>query len=256
MIRQTLGLLATAALGLGLVQTAAAADLPMKAAPPIVAPAPTGWTGFYFGGHVGAGFGTVDATVTNLRIGGLGIIPPLVGPVPLASYNVNGFIGGAQAGYNWQFGPMFVAGIEGDFSWSGIDGSAPCVVVLSCSTKVKWVGDITGRIGLTVDRALIYLKGGAAWAETEYGVTIPSIPAAGFAGVSTKTSDTRFGGLLGLGVEYAVARNWSAKVEYNYIDFGSSDQTISTTIAGVPLAATASVDQQLHIVKAGVNYRF
>jgi len=250
MMKKTLGLLATAALGLGLVQGAAAADLPVKAAHMVAAP--TGWTGWYFGGHVGAGWGTTESTLTAFSAAGVGVIPPL-GPLPLSSHNINGFIGGAQMGYNWQFTPNFVAGIEGDFSWSGIDGTAPCLVALSCSTKVKWVGDITGRIGLTVDRALVYLKGGAAWAETEYTLATATIPGAAF---SATAKDTRFGGLLGLGVEYAVTRNWSAKVEYNYIDFGSSNVTATTAAAGVAFTGTASVDQQLHIVKAGVNYRF
>jgi outer membrane immunogenic protein len=245
-------LLATTALAMGFIQHAAAADLPVKAAPYVRAPA-FNWTGFYFGGHAGAGFGTSESTLTSLNVAGLGIIPGAIGPLPLASHNVNGFIGGGQVGYNWQFSPVFVAGIEGDFSWSGMEGDAPCLVVLSCGTKVNWVADITGRVGFTVDRALIYLKGGAAWADTEYSVALNLIPGANF---SAKGSDTRFGGLLGLGVEYAVTRNWSAKVEYNYIDFGSHDQPLATTVAGVPLNATASVDQQLHIVKAGVNYRF
>lgn len=251
MMQRTLGLLATIVLGLGAIQSASAADLPLKAAP-MVAPAPVGWTGFYFGGHVGAGWGTTDSTITNLSAAGVGIIPP-GGPLPLVSHNVNGFLGGAQAGYNWQVAPTFVVGIEGDFSWSGIDGTAPCLVVLSCETKVKWIGDITGRVGVTVDRALIYLKGGAAWADTEYTISQATIPAAAF---SAKVSDTRFGGLLGLGAEYAVTRNWSAKVEYNYIDFGKSNVSVATAIAGVPLNATSGIDQQLHIIKAGLNYRF
>ncbi len=108
------------------------------------------------------------------------------------------------------------------------------------------MADITGRVGFTADRALVYLKGGVAWADSEYTVSLPAL------GLNTSISDTRIGGLLGVGVEYAVTRNWSAKVEYNYIDFGTETYTANA----LGIAANAEIDQQMHVVKGGVNYRF
>ena len=79
-------------------------------------------------------------------------------------------------------------------------------------------------------------------------------------------SGTQTGGLLGMGVEYAFLPNWSAKIEYNYIDFGtrSFNASIATnaSFAGTPLAALSgvqvpvSITENEHIIKAGVNYRF
>jgi outer membrane immunogenic protein len=126
---------------------------------------------------------------------------------------------------------------------------------LACKTKVKWLADATGRVGFTVDHALIYLKGGAAWADSEYSVNASTLLGGGI-GFTATTSKSRFGGLLGVGVEYAITRNLSAKIEYNYIDFGSDNVSVATNIAGLPFAATSSVDQQIHLIKAGANYRF
>jgi outer membrane immunogenic protein len=82
---------------------------------------------------------------------------------PLVSETFNGFIGGIQAGYNWQTG-VFVLGVEGDLDAAGLQGTAPCAVVLNCTMKHNWFADITGRVGVVaVERTLIYLKGGVAW---------------------------------------------------------------------------------------------
>ncbi|XUJ37137.1 outer membrane protein [Bradyrhizobium japonicum] len=83
--------------------------------------------------------------------------------VPLPQVQLNGFLGGVQAGYNFQSGVM-VYGVESDFLWSGIKGRTGCFVVLNCTNDTKWIADITGRVGVTVgDRGLVYIKGGAAW---------------------------------------------------------------------------------------------
>ena len=206
------------------------------------------WTGFYIGGHVGSGWGTTKSTLTSLTLGGVAVP---IGTLPVSSHNLNGFVGGGQLGYNWQPSPYWLVGVEGDFSWSGIEGTTPCLVAFGCTTKVKWVGDITGRVGVVADKALVYLKGGAAWAESEYSF-ISTLGGT----LNATTTDTRFGFLLGMGLEYAFMPNWSAKIEYNYIDFGKEHEAFAGTIGGVALAATADINQQLHIVKAGVNYRF
>ena len=102
------------------------------------------WTGFYVGGNVGAGFGTTE---TSVDVG-----PALTAvtgtaaaaTAPLVSETFNGFVGGVQAGYNWQAG-VFVLGVEGDLDAAGLQGNAPCVVVLNCTMKHNWFADITGK---------------------------------------------------------------------------------------------------------------
>jgi outer membrane immunogenic protein len=202
------GLLATTALCAGLCQGASAADMAVRAAPP-PAPiyAPT-WTGFYVGGNLGSAWAQNDTTV-DITGTGFGI--------PLASQGQRGFLGGVQGGYNYQMG-VVVLGIEADADWGDIKGTAPCVVVLSCTGKIKSLGDVGGRVGFTADKALVYIKGGWAWAGTDY-----TISAASLGGGSATGSTTRSGGFLGAGVEYAFLPNWSAKVEYDYYDFGTKN---------------------------------
>src|SRR5262245_6855022 len=151
--------LATTVLG----GAAQAADLPRKALPPPAPPLFT-WTGFYIGAHVGAGWGTKEwhdfADVDRSEID--------LFPGPQGSYNVNGFLGGGQIGFNWQSG-WWVFGIEADASGANLRGSGFCFFdfdggdLHTCNTKVTALGTITGRLGFTViDRAMIYVKGGGA----------------------------------------------------------------------------------------------
>jgi outer membrane immunogenic protein len=191
------------------------------------------WTGFYAGVHVGAGWGSNDASA-NLAV---------IGPVSLTAGTVNGFLGGGQIGYNWQTGWMVLGG-EFEFSGAGVEGTSPCIVLINCKANMDWLITAAGRLGFTVDRALVYAKGGVAWADWQYNANI--------AGINANAGDTRFGWLLGLGVEYAIAPNWSAKIEYNYIDFGNDDFRFAVGAAGI----TANIDTQLHTIKGGVNYRF
>jgi outer membrane immunogenic protein len=85
-------------------------------------------------------------------------------------------------------------------------------VVISCTDKIKSFGDVTGRVGFTVDKALVYIKGGWAWAETDFNA---NFNIAGVGGSATVNNLSRSGAVLGTGVEYAFLPNWSAKVEYD-----------------------------------------
>jgi len=119
-----------------------------------------------------------------------------------------------------------------------------------CSAKVVGVGTVAGRLGVALDRVLVYGKGGVAWANDQYNLTSPSIalmPA--FSG-----NETRFGWMVGAGVEYAFFDNWSAKVEYNYLDFHTSTLNFADTTQ--QFISNVSIQQQLHLVKVGLNYRW
>lgn len=239
------GLLSVAALAISVsgIQMATAADMPMKAPPSPAYFAPPSWTGFYIGVHLGAGWGTTQANATTIN----------GAPFPNFAWqdqSANGFLGGAQAGYNWQAG-NWVFGIEGTISGTGIEGTGPCNVFgtpVTCKTSVDWMADISGRLGVVSGNALIYVKGGVAWADIEHTASSNFVgpPLAG------SVTNTYWGGLLGVGVEYMVSRNWSAKIEYNYIQF----ETENLTLAQPPLSIGADFENHLHTIKGGVNYRF
>ena len=167
MRRLALALLAGTSL-LGLASVASAADLAIRKAPPPPPPPPIwSWSGFYIGAHVGGAWSTVESHLVDIGIDQV-VIP--IG-IPLSSHNLNGFLGGVQAGFNWQVG-VFVLGMEAQWSWTDQGGTAPCLIVFSCSTDTDWIGTFAGRIGVTVDRALLYLKGGFAWSENTYSADL------------------------------------------------------------------------------------
>jgi outer membrane immunogenic protein len=257
----TLALLTFAAISVG-AGIADAADLPVKA--PVAAPVPTfSWTGFYFGVHGGAGWGTVEsstdvgALAAGLGLGGLTFV------LPTSSHTINGFLAGGQIGWNWQATPNFVWGIEGNISWTNLEGNSPCVVIFNCSAEINWMADISGRLGFVptnVPNLMVYVKGGVAWADTDYsfGNSI-GIAGLGTFSATASESDTRIGFLLGMGAEYAFAQNWSAKIEYNYIDFGSESYNFPLILAAggtITANAPVEIDQFVHVMKFGVNYRW
>jgi outer membrane immunogenic protein len=238
-------LVTASVVALGMVQAAQAADLPARVAAPVYAPAPVAnWTGFYFGGHLGAGWGTVESSLPLDQFG----IP---GTLPLASHNVNGFLGGGQLGYNWQ-ADWVLFGVEASFSGAQLEGSAPCIIVFTCKAESKWLANVSGRVGGIVGgNTLLFVKGGFAWKDTDYSASA-NIGGATF---SATGSDTRTGWLVGTGVEYAFSKNWSGFIEYNYMDFGTERVTFALN---PPVIATlqADIDDKVHVIKTGVNYRF
>lgn len=237
------------------VGAAHAADLPLKAAPPVVAPA-FSWTGFYIGAHGGYGWGQNDFrdsyTIDSSPVDG-----------PDASYDIDGGLAGGQIGYNWQVN-QFVVGIEADASWADISGEGSYFNGIAdscalnndpCTTEIDALGTITGRLGVAVDHALFYVKGGAAWANVKVtsGNTDPDFPDTNY---HANEEETRWGWTIGAGAEYAFAQNWSIKVEYNYIDLGNREVTFNYTPDDFTTATKTTLDQNFSIVKAGINYRF
>ena len=234
------------------IGTASAADLPRKAPPAVVPLGPAvNWSGFYIGAHVGAAWGTIESQLSGIEFVRDGGIQGLTFPV--SSHTVNGFLGGGQIGWNFQSG-VWVIGIEAQGSWADIDGKTPCVLVLTCRTDIDWVVTLAGRLGFTADKALIYVKGGVAWAKSEYSAAFDI----GVGPVlSVSAEDTRTGLMLGAGVEYQFLPNWSAKIEYNYIDFRDEDLRFPLAIRGeTRLAFDANIEQKLHLIKFGLNYRW
>jgi outer membrane immunogenic protein len=162
------------------------------------------WTGFYGGVHLGAG--GFD--------GGGG----------------SGLVGGGQVGYNFQIDRQWVLGVEGEFSGTTIGSRENIGDVVSVRGGIDWVSTLAPRVGYAFDRWLVYGKVGGAWIHGSGGID-------GVRGDSISFSGTTSGWMAGIGAEYALRDNWTAKVEFDTMDFGGGNNNFN-------------------VLKAGVNYRF
>ncbi len=226
MRRLGLALLASAAF----VGAAAAADMPARPVykAPVLSPVRVyDWTGFYVGGNIGYSWGRQDVSLDG--VGSVG------------TPNINGFIGGGQIGYNWQMNQL-VLGLETDFQGSAQKGDGVAAAASSTS-RLDWFGTVRGRVGYAFDRWLPYLTGGWAYGHGNLSGIAGGV---GFSG-----SNDYSGWTLGGGLEYAFLNNWSAKLEYLYVDFGSGPSV--TVTPGTNISGGHLTD---NIVRVGLNYKF
>jgi outer membrane immunogenic protein len=242
-------LLASVVMALGSIGTTLAADIPVKApvaAPPFV----YNWSGIYVGGHAGYGIGMSDWHDSSFN------------------YETKGFLAGGQIGINQQSG-NFVLGIEADASWARIKGDqaiafggavAGFALTTTGGTEIDGLVSVAGRFGFAQDHWLVYLKLGAAWARLSHTFSFEQTFGAIVQTATASGDTTRAGHLIGFGAEYAIGGNWSAKAEYNFVNFGeyTTGITGTQTLAGVttPFSDNIRFEQQLHLVKVGLNYRF
>ena len=222
-------LLATVAVvALGATVPALAADL--AAAPRTYTKAPAyvqpiyNWTGFYIGGHIGGAFAGSNSLQGDSR-----------------------FLGGIQGGADYQFANNWVIGAEVQYSWmNNSNGGVTFPGGTLVTSSSDQLGSVTGRLGYSFGPALLYAKGGYAWKDKDnLTATLAGTPVA-----FTTTGNTTDGYTVGAGLEYMFAPNWSAKIEYQYYNFGST-----TFLTGAGLAGSRFNDDE-HTVKAGLNYRF
>jgi outer membrane immunogenic protein len=261
---------------------ALAADLPAKA-PPMAAPVPYTWTGCHVGGHVGAGW---DHTTYSDP----GTLVPAVPPFlpaglnqnfanPGQAFSANGqaaFLGGVQAGCDYQFASHWVIGIGGDVSWTNLrsvtndpffGGKNGNPVAFSARTDE--IATLTGRVGYAWDKVLFYGKGGAAYAHDRYAVSNSfginnaifgcdnGVAGGAFVGCNTAGSADRWGWTAGVGVEWAFATNWSAMIEYDHYGFDTRTLSMNVLNNSAPvLPANLNVRHDIDTVKVGINYRF
>jgi outer membrane immunogenic protein len=209
---------------MALAGSAAAADLPRPApAPYFKAPVyvPYNWTGFYIGINGGGAFGTSNWDSNGSR-------------------NISGGLVGGTIGYNYQWGQA-VFGVEGDIDWASISGtSSNAACPFGCKTSDSWLSTVRGRIGYAADRFMPFVTGGAAFGDIR-----ASTP--GFATQST----TNAGWTLGGGIEGAITQNWTAKVEYLYVDLGNFNCGLNCGVG-----VTNNVSFKSNILRAGLNYKF
>jgi outer membrane immunogenic protein len=275
---------ALTALALSAPISALAADLPVKA-PPMV-PIVDLWSGWYIGVNGGYSWGRWDSTSLA------GIFPGPAGLATTYAPRVDGWLFGAQVGYNWRIDHNWVLGFEGDFQWTGekrsVTGGAitpqiPEVggdfndiftTTASASWKFPWFATLRGRLGVLVDPTLLlYGTGGLAIGNFKYefagavtcqrfgpgstGTTPQSTPCGTRPGpgappvgaVALSESETRLGLAVGAGLEKKFNRNWSAKAEYLYLDFGTR-----TFLGGTGFDTSARLRD--HVFRLGINYAF
>jgi outer membrane immunogenic protein len=244
MQRVFLSALVGAALSAGAVQVGSAADMPLKA-PPLVAAAYS-WTGCYVGIEGGGKWG-------RSRHDGY---PP--GPIQLTPYfDVSGGLVGGEVGCNYQIGRSWAVGGEFDFSWADASGSSNDtgpggIPTFVSTTKEQWLSTARLRVGPTWDRFWVYATGGfaAASVQATLNTNLFGLP------IFTETS-TQYGWTAGVGGEYAFSGNWSAKLEYLYVNLDNKAFRFGNDPLVVALNAQRSgVNLENHIFRAGINYRF
>jgi outer membrane immunogenic protein len=271
-------LLGTVALA-ALAVPALAADMGVVRRP-VAYVAATNWTGCYVGGDVGymvgrdSGYSTTAATTFGIPGGVVTLPGAQVGQLS-QPFNTSGVAGGFYGGCNYQFG-VWVIGAEGDWTVNNNEGQAflvngPSTVVLPggipaapgayFSTKENWVTTARARLGYAVDKWLLYVTGGAAWARivSQNGFT-PIGPLAGLAVTANdQQSDTRSGWTIGGGLEYMLPYNWSIRAEYLYVKIPSYT-TFNPGTGNGPLLQGNPVNLQHdlsnNIVRFGLAYTF
>lgn len=179
----------------------------------------------------------------------------------------NGFAGGVHLGYNWQFAPSWVVGIEGDWQFTGIDASEQDPIrnaagaifnanqFTTLSRDVDWLASARARLGFAWDRVLVYATGGIAWGKFDYFGYTESVPPA--AVWTTSIDSVKTGCVLGGGLEWAFTKNWLLRVEYLFYRFPGVDQiiTASPVFPGFDIGYTWD-DATIQIVRAGLTFKF
>lgn len=231
------------------------------------------WTGFYFGGHAGYSWGSVDGDTTET------VLIPQYSPfvyLPNSTafssvgrdLNPDGGLGGIQIGYNFQAARV-VYGLEADLSWTGqrdtfnFSGNRESlntedfIYQETLAAKLQYMGTVRGRLGYAIDAFLPYVTGGFAWGRMQMDLNWTAAQKASFcpacaifalSSFSGSQTETLFGWTIGAGFEYAFAPRWSVKLEYLYVDLNEKP-----FFAGIQGGGNFGLHDQ--IVRCGINFR-
>jgi outer membrane immunogenic protein len=263
---------------LGFVGAAVAADMPVKAPPPVVV---NTWTGYYVGVNSGAGdFHSSSQSFSQTPGPGnpFGIV---FDPVTFNSSGVWGATAGVHAGYNWQLTPSWLIGVEGDWDKvnAGITGTettltnggaaiAPCLGPFPApalcrsvmmSQNLEWTASVRGRLGYIWGSALIYGTGGVAFDNEEHSGQVAS--AFNAASIATSYNVTNTGWVAGGGLEFMATANWLVRLEYLHYQFGSgSTNTVACSLCAAGAFSGAGNftwgSTTFDVVRAGLSYKF
>lgn len=228
------------ALGAAPALTADLAARPYAKAPAMVA-AIYDWSGFYLG--LNAGGGSAHNCWTNTT--------PTIPTAAEGCHDATGGLVGGQIGYRWQAG-TWEFGLEAQGDWAAFKGSNASLSIpgVTNQSKVNALGLFTGQVGYSWNNVLWYVKGGAAAANDKYhGITTAT------GSVFDQASETRWGGMVGTGIEVGFAPNWSVAAEYDHLFMGSR----ALAFSGIPTGATTRTDnvgQDVDMASVRVNYRW
>jgi outer membrane immunogenic protein len=206
------------------------------------------WSGAYLGLHAGYAWGRENDNQSDLFSSVFG--PPGGGTGSADRFDLDGFIGGLHAGYNWQTGP-WVFGVEGDIDYADLSGGADFFYPLGrteghLSFESDWQASLRLRAGYAVDTWLFYATGGAALGHGELHARGSSFGQP----VSVSDDNTHTGWTVGAGVEKAFTPNWIGRFEVRYTDFGKESYDLG--LAGNDI----DVDWNQTAINIGLSYKF
>jgi len=253
---------------------AADALVPVHKAPvykaPVSTPSPAfSWAGLYVGVHGGGAWSNNNWFFPFDPLNSVAVLPVAT---PLGtSFNVSSgghsaasWLAGVQIGYNYQI-RNWVLGAEAEFSWTHLRGSNTDPIYPNINhSEADFVATLGGRIGYAWDRLLLFGKAGGAWAHNRYFDTAATTLTSGMppgapvilptGTLEDQATLNRFGGMLGVGIEYALTPQWSVKAEYEYLDFGRKRVTLTPAAAGIG-PFDEDISQRIQLAKVGINYR-
>jgi outer membrane immunogenic protein len=234
-----------------------AADLPVAPAPtPVAYPS---WTGLYIGVHAGAAW-------QNLSSGSINDPNGFLASGTLPGNSALGAVGGLQAGYNWQFAPAWVVGVEGDISWTSLSdqrGGAPAPGLgagssVTLNANTQWLASARAKLGFTgwFNNTMLYITGGGAWANIEYNATFVTTPPLNLAAPSQTT--TKSGWVIGGGAEWMATPNILLRAEYLYYGIDSSNN-LSAVASPIPAPLPVAVNwgrENIQVFRVAGSYKF
>jgi outer membrane immunogenic protein len=268
---------AIAVLGIG---RAAAADLPLKAPPPV---ALYNWTGCYVG--LNGGWKSGRFHDTDAAPGGVATLPGIAATTFAADYidlghlNANSGAVGGQVGCRWETPSHWVFGVEGDFDWTNLNGTITETtpgtgrsVFISGDyyyNRDRWESSVRGIIGRSFDKWLLYATGGLALTDVQMvgnfiATTVTPLNAGPipFPASSGGESKVLYGYTIGAGAAYAFAKSWDVGAEYRYSQYYGADfnlgsvAAICTLTACTNTPATGHKDLITNEVLIKLNYHF
>jgi outer membrane immunogenic protein len=223
---------------------------------------PLSWSGLYFGVHAGGAAGTVD----SLNVAS-SPCPDTPNFCTTPSQHPTGGLAGGQIGYNWVFDGLLL-GLEADLSVANIRDRVPDGNFITQHTKIGALGTARARLGAQMGNFMPYLTGGLAFGQLTSGENCPPNATGGWClpsrhgTYSLEQTNWETGWTIGAGLEVAFSSRWTLKAEYMFVDFGSQRHVldplgvVSNPNPPRPSASDRNADWTLHLVRAGVNYKF